>query len=81
MRALQKTTKSDAQTRLVHQAFTCRVTDPLPSSGTTAGWLCLWFRCMALSAVAEKVRPIGPKAGAAPQRTLSPTIAVPGDVG
>jgi hypothetical protein len=36
---------------------------PVSSSGTTAGWLCLCPRCMALSAVAEKVKCIGPKAG------------------
>jgi hypothetical protein len=45
---------------------------PASSSGTTAGRLRLCFRCMALSAVAENVRSIGPKAGERRERHSAP---------
>ncbi|KAK4130209.1 hypothetical protein BT67DRAFT_240608 [Trichocladium antarcticum] len=51
--------------------------EPARSRVTSAGWLCLWFRRMAVSAVAEMVRPIGPKAGGTSQRPFS--LSMPWD--
>ena len=62
-----KTPRHNLHERLAPSPFTCREGPTSSSSGTTAGWLCLWFRCMALSAVAENARSIGPKAGRVPR--------------
>ena len=47
---------------LDHHLLTCvRVMNPSPLKWDKRGWLCLWFLCMAVSAVAEWVGSIGPK--------------------
>ena len=55
--------QAQCQKRLARTLFHVSGEEPAFWSSTTAEWLRLWFRCMALSAVAEKVRSIGPKAG------------------
>lgn len=55
--------QAQCQKRLARTLFHVSGEEPALWSSTTAEWLRLWFRCMALSAVAEKVRSIGPKAG------------------
>jgi hypothetical protein len=55
--------QAQCQKRLARTLFHVSGEEPAFWSSTTVEWLRLWFRCMALSAVAERVRSIGPKAG------------------
>ncbi|KAH6855768.1 hypothetical protein B0I37DRAFT_62353 [Chaetomium sp. MPI-CAGE-AT-0009] len=66
--------QAQCQKRLARAPFHVSGEEPAFWSSTAAEWLRLWFRCMVLSAVAEKVRLIGPKLGREPLRVFSSAL-------